>query len=321
MIIAVSDWHLGYHDDASPKGPAYAGLDKQLAILKFLDLCRNEEDLTDLVLLGDIFDFWRSANCGIFTLPLSAYADRKKSLGMASYAEAKQSSISMEDLDPGVRRIFRNQEILHGIGTLPAKVHYVIGNHDYYLLRLSGRNPGGLPFPVEKNIRLPHPADPARGYFFTHGYEMDVLANYEMIWDIETYEKIADRLCFSDNTTGTISSIAYDLLEKLNYRSLKTEVRKLNLPARKRNLLLAHDSLSYLDLFAQSKAAYLLLGMMPADVLVYGHTHVPYVSPDSTVANTGSWCCDCPGDEQFTYLRIDGDRIQKKSLTAATTQL
>lgn len=40
-----------------------------------------------------------------------------------------------------------------------------------------------------------------------------------------------------------------------------------------------------------------------ADKLVYGHTHTPYVHPDNTAANTGSWKTTAPNHN--TYLEID----------------
>ncbi|WP_192498295.1 metallophosphoesterase family protein [Halorussus halophilus] len=43
-----------------------------------------------------------------------------------------------------------------------------------------------------------------------------------------------------------------------------------------------------------------------ADKLVYGHTHVPYVHPDNTVANPGSWKSTAPVHNTFLVVE-DGD--------------
>ena len=54
MIVAVSDVHLGHKDEG-----------KQERFLEFLDRCDTGE-IDHLVLLGDIFDFWRRSKGLIF---------------------------------------------------------------------------------------------------------------------------------------------------------------------------------------------------------------------------------------------------------------
>lgn len=318
MIIAVSDWHLGYRDTVSPD--QYPDFTKQEAILKFLNLCENDRELTDLVLVGDILDFWRRSNCELFSIPQSYYDTMKNLKQIHNYSARKRVGADIQDFDPTVQKIFRNQEILYKLGTLPQTVHYVIGNHDYYLLKLFERNPAFFPFKVTKNLRLPD--DPKKkGYYFTHGYEMDVLANYESLWDIDRYEGIAERLCHSNNKSGAAFSSIYGFYEKLTSRNLGRAIKNLQKPVYQRRKEISRDNLTFTDLFAQSKAQYLMLGMNPSDVLIYGHTHVPYVDDTMTVANTGSWCNDCPETDQFTYLWIEGDTIIQKCITPTTTTL
>jgi UDP-2,3-diacylglucosamine pyrophosphatase LpxH len=321
MIIAASDWHLGYRDNVYPD--QYADFTKQEAILKFLNLCENDEKLTDLVLVGDILDFWRRSNCELFSIPQHYYDQMKNFKQILNYSVRRRVGVDIKGFDPTIQKIFNNQEILYKLGTLPQKVqvHYVIGNHDYYLLKLYERNPSYFPFMVTKNLRLRNPSDPDKGYYFTHGYEMDVLANYETLWDIDQYEKIAERLCHSNNKTGAAFSSIYGAFERLSFRSLGRGIRQIQKPVYQRRKEITRDNFTFTDLFAQSKAEYLMLGMNPSDVLIYGHTHVPYVDDTMTVANTGSWCNDCPGKDQFTYLWIEGNTIIQKCITPTTTIL
>lgn len=103
VIIVVSDLHAG-HPDADV--PAFLGL---------LDACASHEPGT-LVLLGDIFDFWRRRN-GPLMLEQSALIERL---------------IALEGW----------------------RVHCVAGNHDYALLAMSARWGERGPFPITKRLRL-----------------------------------------------------------------------------------------------------------------------------------------------------------------------
>ncbi|HUU76021.1 MAG TPA: metallophosphoesterase, partial [Methanoregulaceae archaeon] len=97
--------------------------------LSFLNSC-DKEAIDHLVLLGDIMDFWRRNNAGVV-------------------AEKK------------------NGEILDKIARLNAgKVHYVIGNHDYSLLKFSERYGDVYPFGITKSLRLEENGQP---YYFIHG--------------------------------------------------------------------------------------------------------------------------------------------------------
>ena len=56
----------------------------------------------------------------------------------------------------------------------------------------------------------------------------------------------------------------------------------------------------------RERRAHAYLESIPEDKLVYGHTHAPYVHPENTVANPGSWKTTAPVHD--TYLVVeDGD--------------
>ena len=90
MIIVVSDVHLGY-DKCNHN-----------AFASFLNKC-NSSSIDHLVLLGDLFDFWRCNNAHI--VMAETYA-----------------------------------KIFNILGNLAIKnIHYIVRNHDYYMLRLNER--------------------------------------------------------------------------------------------------------------------------------------------------------------------------------------
>ena len=88
MIIATSDVHLGYSKS------------DKASFTRFLDWVAIQEDVTDLVLAGDILDFWRRDMVGV----------------------------TIENADVIAKLI--------NVGRGGVKVHYVAGNHDYAVRHL-----------------------------------------------------------------------------------------------------------------------------------------------------------------------------------------
>lgn len=100
----MSDVHLGVNES------------NKEAFLSFLREVCDTPDLDCLILLGDIFDFWRVNNAQI---------------------------------------IMDNPEIMETLTSIKAKkVYYIAGNHDYHILSLANEFPGTLPFTVQKELRL-----------------------------------------------------------------------------------------------------------------------------------------------------------------------
>jgi diadenosine tetraphosphatase ApaH/serine/threonine PP2A family protein phosphatase len=60
-------------------------------------------------------------------------------------------------------------------------------------------------------------------------------------------------------------------------------------------------------------------GAMPADVIVYGHIHRPFVRelPRVVVANSGSVGLTWDGDPRAAYLVIDGDTVEVRRVEYA----
>ncbi len=264
MIIVASDVHLGYAKC------------NQSDFRKFLDKC-NTPDIDHLVLLGDIFDFWRANAADIV-------------MGSGLSGSSVQNDYAA---------------IYETLGHLKAKnVHFVVGNHDYYMLSLSERYQKNYPSPVypfttiSKSLRL---CDGGDKFYFLHGYELDVLLNLESM-SIEGYEQLSHRLCFYEKFLHGLVSHLWDLL---HHGKLMREI--LQRPPHER------DNMHGISELAKSTGAFALLGMRPDEKLVFGHTHRPFVNDKNIVANTGSWVSDRPKEfSPNTYVKIVDGHMECK---------
>jgi len=143
LILVVSDIHLGY-ENCNKKD-----------FIDFLDSIKSIE-LDHLVLLGDLFDFWRHNEAEI---------------------------------------IIDNDDVLEKLDNLNAKkIHYVVGNHDYYMLRLNERYDNKYPFEISKFLRL---EDGGKKFYFIHGYEFEVFCSEIVEMSLEDYENISENMCFN----------------------------------------------------------------------------------------------------------------------------
>jgi len=268
VIIAVSDVHLGWKDEG-----------KQQRFMNFLERCDSPE-IDHLVLLGDIFDFWRRSNGKIFC--------------------AEGCTCSGKAAEQTREKVKNNAEIIARLGQLQAKnVHYVVGNHDYLIYRLSKRNPKTYPFEVSKSLPL---EEDGKRYFFTHGYDIDVYATMESLMSLDQYENVSECLCFLTDKTGWLASCLWGLSEKI--LELRDKVGSMQKPPEERE-----EDLDTITTFALSPAAFLFLGMGARDNLVYGHTHIPgstKLDGGRYVANTGFWS----GNDQCWYVKIDDEGVR-----------
>lgn len=232
--------------------------------LRFIEMCDLSLSQTDhLVLAGDILDFWRRNNAAL---------------------------------------VVENEEILSKLGNLKAKVYYVAGNHDYYMLKLNERYAGNYPFMVSKSLRL---EDGGNKFYFIHGYELEALANLEPL-SIEMYEEFSEKMCFVEDTFGWFASHLWDIIKSgpsIRTRTTIAVKRSLN---KRKNTDKIHN-------LATSKAAYVLLGMKPDERLVFGHTHMPFINREGTVANAGSWVDDERSEKsQNMYIKISNGKMELK---------
>ena len=277
MIIAVSDVHLGYNKCDCE------------TFTSFLNKC-TESNIDHLVLLGDIFDFWRRSIATI--------------------------------VNDG-----RYAEIFNGLGNLAIKnIHYVVGNHDYYMLKLYERyqkdydkelqekgdvtTKSPFPFKVSRSLRL---FDHWNTFYFIHGYQLDVLANMEPL-GMDYYEELSERMCLTDDIIGGFLSYMYDLIQ---HPRLHVRLKELQRAPHERS----HSYINNIHTFAKSRGAYILIGMKPDEKLIFGHTHESFMYPEPTrecpnpeimIANTGSWIDEKQNARQKIYLKIDNGQMELK---------
>jgi UDP-2,3-diacylglucosamine pyrophosphatase LpxH len=177
MIVVVSDVHLGSDEGRKCRGTGKAcddmGLDPLFqTFMEFIgkDYLQTKEDR--LILLGDIFDFWRK--------------DAAKVLIENQEAISKMSEIA--------RRCV---------------INYVVGNHDYSIRemwRAAGtRNLFGT---MEKRLNLDIEGV---AFTFIHGHQLEILANpYDKSGKV--YNSISALLCSTAGVTGTTASALWSYI-------------------------------------------------------------------------------------------------------------
>jgi UDP-2,3-diacylglucosamine pyrophosphatase LpxH len=171
-------------------------------------------------------------------------------------------------------------------------VHIVAGNHDYHLLQLKRR---GYPFAFERNLVL------GRGkYRFVHGYEYDKAQRPILM----------EALCrlMSDEVGGGLSSLwkliqsrsgylaKYRLPQGLGPNKGIKALHSLRQPPELR----LKDSIQDVE----KRAA---RSLRKGEVLIFGHTHRPFVNKKETIVNTGSWVKE--SRPRNTFVEISAGRI------------
>lgn len=165
MIIAVSDLHLG---DPASNRTLFSSF-----IEEFLKPKCNE--ITDLVLLGDILDLWRR----------------------------NSSSVILE-----------NQDILNNICNLGFHVHYLVGNHDFIIKDYSlGKDDRNSPVGIiceSKNMTVGDVQvleNNGKKFRFIHGHQMDYW------YTLPFYEAFARAMCDVTEEVEELSNV-WKVLQK-----------------------------------------------------------------------------------------------------------
>lgn len=255
VILVLSDLHLGYENC-------------NIDILRdFLD--HYSKPISDLVLLGDIFEFWRRNNAEV---------------------------------------VIKTSDIMAKINHLNAeKIHYVAGNHDYYILDLNKRHEV-TPCIVTKSLRL---KEGGESYFFIHGYQLESIL-WEFPASLRMYEEFSNQMCYNQNTVGEILSKIWDIIGFIGKK--QRFIRYMNQEPHLRNTITNRGESGNTKLMelALSEGKYPLLGMMPKEKLIFGHTHWPFINKEKTVANTGSWIDEINKEKQNSYIEISKGEMELK---------
>ena len=235
-------------------------------------MLQHDQEVTHLVLLGDVVDMWRRDASGVF---------------------------------------LESHDILEKILALSKKmnVYFVAGNHDYHLLHLINKPGRRYPIQFSHDLVLP---DGNYQYLFKHGWE----------YDPEQQRPIMEAMCrvMSDEMGGVESAIWNILTHEsgllmwlksvVKGGRLKQQIHKLQSRPEER----LKDNLGLVEQNACKD-------VKANQVLVFGHTHRPFVNKKENVANTGSWVTDATADYN-TYVELsngqprlyvfDGQEITKR---------
>ncbi len=240
------------------------------ALNNFIDELEKDLEVTDLVLLGDIVDMWRRDASGVF---------------------------------------LENRETMNKILGLPERieVHYVAGNHDYHVLNLmNDKRMYHYPVKFNKDLRI---QDGQFTYHFMHGHEFE----YGPEELDPTMYLIIETLCrVMSDEEGSFESDVWGLFTK-SWSDIDFILTTIFRRQRKRHVI---DSAKKLR---ESPKTRLTNGVQdidkramkeqertPNEILIYGHTHRPFINKQENVVNSGSWVSDAIVHN--TYVELKGGK-------------
>jgi len=207
--------------------------------------------------------------------------------------------------------LLQSQSIVEKLFQLP--IVYVRGNHDFSMAKLFQRYPQLPVFNVEPKVTLQNQKST---FYLCHGYELEVFTSMETI-GIDAYEAFAEAMCHAGETGGATASFLWSIYQKLSrgYLSDKHKLLKTigDTPAEIRT------TLQKVDTFAKSVARSVPLGLKPSDVLIFGHTHRPFIDRTTRTVNTGSWIVD-ENKQEHTYAEITDNTFDLRTWPVSRTQ-
>jgi UDP-2,3-diacylglucosamine pyrophosphatase LpxH len=216
------------------------------AFADFLDWIAARANISDFVIIGDFLDMWRRDMSGV---------------------------------------VFENTSILQTVAGLKSKfsVHYVAGNHDYYLIELKQHE---YQFEFTSSLEL---TQAGRKIIFKHGWEFDP----------SMPEPLFEPLCKTTDDEGKRLSDAFDFLTS-GWSWWRKWKEKSKLMEQLEEMLEPAESRLAKTVDVINKGA--CSSVKDEELLVFGHTHKPFINKKENVANTGSWTS---GDELHnTYVEL-----------------
>lgn len=157
------------------------------------------------------------------------------------------------------------------------QVFYVAGNHDYHVLDL--HNPAyPLEFTNELNL-----TDGPVNYRFVHGYQFD--PEQKMPFMAFLCRVMSDQGGALESHLWTDFNSLNNIFSKMEPSFMKADLAAIMERLKRRPEDRLKDSLGKINLTACN-------AVKPGEVLIFGHTHVPFINKAENVANTGSWVKD-----------------------------
>jgi predicted phosphodiesterase len=160
-------------------------------------------------------------------------------------------------------------------------VYYLPGNHDHITLDTARNHPDFNCYNINRYFRI---KSGQKNFYLVHGHELEVISKL-ISMKLSEYDNISDQLCRMNDTEGNIASYLHETFHKVFTRG-QPQITDFLQTAEQRKGMDAIDKL------AKSKARYPLLGMQLDDILIFGHTHRPYIDYENNVINTGAWISD-----------------------------
>jgi len=187
-----------------------------------------------------------------------------------------------------------NKDVVDQIILLQKKmrVYYVAGNHDFHVLKLQGR---GYPVTFLKDLTL---RQDGVTYKFLHGWEFDEMQREHFMESLchamsdEKGDRDTHIWAALTRDKGDLEYVLFSLVSRRRVRRM-TEMLQLDPQERLK------ESLGKVEKRACA-------AVQPGEVLIFGHTHRPFVNEAGNVANTGSWITTAPIHN--TYVRLEGGK-------------
>ena len=171
------------------------------------------------------------------------------------------------------------------------QVFYVAGNHDYHVLDLSNPN---YPITFSKELTL---NDGPVTYRFVHGYEFDPEQKTPFMRFL--CRVMSDAGGALENQIWVDFNSLNNIFSKIEPSFVKADIAAIAAKLQRGPEVRLKDSLSKINATACKQ-------VKPGEVLIFGHTHIPFINKAENVVNTGSWVKD--SDPHNTYVELVGGK-------------
>ena len=167
------------------------------------------------------------------------------------------------------------------------QICYVAGNHDYHILDL--HNPA-YPIQFSKDLSL---TDGQVSYRFVHGYEFD--PEQKVPFMAFLCRVMSDSGGALENHVWTDFNSLNNIFSKMEPSFVKTDIAAISERLSRRPEERLQGSINQVNSTACKQ-------VKPGEVLIFGHTHVPFVNKTENVVNCGSWVKD--SNPYDTYVEL-----------------
>jgi UDP-2,3-diacylglucosamine pyrophosphatase LpxH len=171
------------------------------------------------------------------------------------------------------------------------EVFYVAGNHDYHVLDL--HNPT-YPIQFSKELSL---NDGPVTYRFVHGYEFD--PEQKLLYMAFLCRVMSDQVGALEDHLWTDVDGLNKIFSRIEPSFVRADVGAISEKLRLRPEERLKGFLEHINYSACKQ-------VKPGEVLVFGHTHAPFVNKAESVVNCGSWVKDA--NPYNTYVELTGGK-------------